>query len=58
VALTLNRRGIGFELKESYYQQMKNNLEVAARENETMAGYPVGQMNIFDFLGEAASCVS
>ena len=52
VALTMNRRGIGFELKESYYQQMKNNLELVAQETETMGGYPVGQMNIFDFLGE------
>lgn len=52
VALTMNRRGIGFELKESYYQQMKNNLELVAQETETMGGYPVGQMSIFDFLGE------
>ena len=50
VALTLNRRGIGFELKQSYFEQMKNNLEIAAHENENMGGYPVGQMNIFDFL--------
>lgn len=58
VALTLNRRGIGFELKDSYFQQMKNNLENAAKKNENMGGYPVGQMNIFDFLGENALCVS
>lgn len=50
VALTMNRRGIGFELKESYYQQMKNNLELVAQETETMGGYPVGQMSIFDFM--------
>lgn len=58
VALTLNRRGIGFELKQSYFEQMRNNLEIAAHESETMGGYPVGQMNIFDFLGENASRVN
>lgn len=50
VALSLNRRGIGFELKQSYFEQMKNNLEIIAHENENMGGYPVGQMSIFDFL--------
>lgn len=50
VALSLNRRGIGFELKQTYFEQMKNNLEIIAHENENMGGYPVGQMSIFDFL--------
>ena len=58
VALTLNRRGIGFELKQSYFEQMKNNLEIAAHENENMGGYPVGQMNIFDFLEATDSCAN
>lgn len=58
VALTLNRRGIGFELKQSYFEQMKNNLEIAAHENENMGGYPVGQMNIFDFLEANDSCAN
>ena len=53
VALTLNRRGIGFELKQSYFEQMKNNLEIASNETENMGGYPVGQMSIFDFLEES-----
>lgn len=58
VALTLNRRGIGFELKQSYFEQMKNNLEIAAHENENMGGYPVGQMSIFDFLEANDSCAN
>lgn len=56
VALTLNRRAIGFELKQSYYEQMKANLESIAKETETMGGYPVGQMSIFDFLEENDLC--
>lgn len=50
VALTLGRRGIGFELKESYYKQAVANLEVAA--NSDKLDCPVGQMSIEDFLGE------
>ena len=50
VAVTLNRRGIGFELKESYYKQAKANLEIAA--NSDKLDCPVGQMTIEDFLGE------
>lgn len=50
VALKLGRRGIGIELKESYYEQAKANLCNAAHE-ETL-DCPVGQMNIFDFLTE------
>jgi len=56
VALKLGRRGIGIELKESYYEQAKANLYNAAHE-ETL-DCPVGQMSIFDFLGESAQCVS
>lgn len=54
VALTLGRRAIASELKESYYQQMKANLEIAA--NSDKLDCPVGQMNIYDFLGENALC--
>lgn len=52
VALTLGRRGVGFELKESYYKQAVVNLEVAA--NFEKLDCPVGQMSIEDFLGENA----
>lgn len=48
VALKLGRRGIGFELKESYYNQMINNLDAASRGNSMDC--PVGQMSIEDFL--------
>lgn len=47
-ALKLKRRGIGIELKESYYRQAKNNLEMAL--NEPAMDCPVGQMSIEDFL--------
>lgn len=50
VAVTMGRRGIGFELKESYYQQAKANLEIASHSDKLDC--PVGQMSIFDFLGE------
>ena len=49
VAVTLGRRGVGFELKESYYQQAVANLEIASH-GEQMDGI-VGQMSIEDFLG-------
>ena len=48
VAVTMGRRGIGIELKESYYEQAKNNLEIAVRGNSMDC--PVGQMSIEDFL--------
>ena len=48
VAVTMGRRGIGIELKESYYNQAKNNLEIAVRGNSMDC--PVGQMSIEDFL--------
>ncbi len=47
-AIKLGRRGIGFELKESYYKQAKNNLESAL--NEPEMNCPIGQMSIEDFL--------
>ena len=56
VAVTLGRRGIGFELKESYYNQAVANLEIAA--NSDKLDCPVGQMSIEDFLGENSLCCS
>lgn len=56
VAVTLGRRGIGFELKESYYKQAVANLEIAA--NSDKLDCPVGQMSIEDFLRENALCCS
>lgn len=52
VALTMGRRGIGIELKPSYYEQMKANLDIAV--NGDIMDCPVGQMSIEDFLGENA----
>ena len=48
VAVTMGRRGIGVELKESYYEQAKNNLSVAVSGDKMEC--PVGQMSIEDFL--------
>ena len=50
VAVTMGRRGIGVELKESYYKQARNNLEIAAKGD--VMDCPVGQMSIEDFLAE------
>lgn len=52
VALTLGRRAIASELKESYYQQMVLNADIAV--NGDKLNSPVGQMSIEDFLGENA----
>lgn len=48
VALTLDRRAIASELKESYFQQMKGNVEEALHAGAMNC--PVGQMSIEDFL--------
>lgn len=48
VALKMGRRGIGVELKESYYKQAKNNLEIVMKGD--VMDCPVGQMSIEDFL--------
>lgn len=48
VALTLGRRAISCELKESYFKQMKANVEEAL--NGNIMDCPVGQMSIEDFL--------
>lgn len=50
VALTLGRRALACELKESYFRQMKGNVEEAIHSG--MADCPVGQMSIFDFISE------
>jgi len=47
-AVRLGRRGIGVELKESYYKQAVNNLEIAVKGD--VMECPVGQMSIEDFL--------
>ena len=47
-AVKMGRRGIGVELKESYYKQAVNNLEVAVKGDAMEC--PVGQMSIEDFL--------
>lgn len=56
VALTLGRRAIASELKESYYQQMVSNVDIAI--NGDKLNCPVGQMSIEDFLGENALSVN
>lgn len=48
VALTLGRRTISSELKESYFKQMKGNVEEALHRG--IMDCPVGQMSIEDFL--------
>ena len=48
VSLTLGRRAISSELKESYFKQMKWNVEEAL--NHGIMDCPVGQMSIEDFL--------
>lgn len=53
-AVTHGRRGIGVELKESYYRQALANLEYAVREN----GTDDGLQNSFEFqpVAESESC--
>lgn len=48
VAVTMGRRGIGVELKESYFEQAKANLDIAVYGDKMDC--PVGQMSIEDFL--------
>lgn len=48
VALKLGRRGIASELKDSYFEQLKKNVEsVAAEESEV---FPVGEKSIEDIV--------
>ena len=53
MAVKLNRRGLGCELKESYSKQAIKNLEVAA--DTIQEDDIVGQLNIEDFLNSEAS---
>lgn len=48
VAVRMNRRGLGCELKESYYHQAKANLDNIV--NEPTLTEIVGQMNIEEFI--------
>lgn len=48
VALKMGRRAISSELKESYFEQMKNNVEVALNSEKMIC--PVGSKNIEDCL--------
>lgn len=48
VALTLGRRTISSELKDSYFEQMKGNVEEALK--HPVMDCPVGQMEIDDFI--------
>lgn len=50
VAVRMGRRGLGCELKESYYEQAKANLEIAA--TEATMPHIIGQMDISDFIEE------
>ena len=50
VAIRMGRRGIGSELKESYYNQMTANLSIAA--DESIMPHEVGKTDISDFIGE------
>lgn len=50
VALTMGRRAIASELKESYFEQMKNNVEIAAQ-MPIMEG-PIGNIDIEDYINK------
>lgn len=47
-ALKLGRRGIACELKDSYFEQMKNNVEITAAEEPNL--FPVGEKSIEDLV--------
>lgn len=49
--LRMGRRGLGIELKESYYKQMELNLKGAL--NDAVMDIPVGQMSIESFLADS-----
>jgi len=48
VAVRLGRRGMGIELKNSYYNQAANNLEMATKEDRL--DFIIGQMSIEDYM--------
>ena len=45
-ALKMGRRGITCELKDSYFDQLKANLEIAASESPNV--FPVGSKSVED----------
>lgn len=48
VALKLGRRGIASELKDSYFEQLKKNVESVAAEEPEL--FPVGEKSIEDVV--------
>ena len=52
VAIKMGRRGLGCELKGSYYEQMKKNLEIAQSESNFKDFEVVGQYSIYDAVDE------
>lgn len=48
VALTMGRRAISSELKDSYFEQMRNNVEIASQ--MPIMDVPVGSKNIEDYV--------
>lgn len=48
VAVTMGRRGIGMELKESYYEQAVANLAVAVE--KTKMNYNIGEKSVDEFI--------
>ena len=52
VAIKMGRRGLGCELKSSYYEQMKKNLEIAVRECDYTDFEVVGQHTIYDVVDD------
>lgn len=51
VALTMGRRAISSELKDSYFEQMKNNVEIASQ--MPIMDVPVGSESIEDYVDNA-----
>lgn len=51
VALTMGRRAISSELKDSYFEQMKNNVEIASQ--MPIMNVPVGSESIEDHIDNA-----
>jgi DNA modification methylase len=52
VAVKMGRRGMGCELKGSYYEQMKKNLEIAQKESDFGQFEVVGQLSIYDAIDD------
>ena len=58
VAIKLGRRGMGCELKGSYYEQMKKNLEIAQNSGDSDKFEVVGQLSIFDAIDDDAEGIA